>query len=753
MYLKAIDIYGFKSFANKVKLPLRPGITCIVGPNGCGKSNVVDSLKWCIGEMSWKSLRMPSMMDVIFAGTTRRQSLNMAEVSMTFDNTSRKLSLAFDEVMVTRKIYRSEESEYFINKVQCRLRDIREMFLDTGIGTDGYAIIDQGEVEYVLSATPEERRELFEEAAGVSKYKAKREESLRRLEKVDADLARLADSMVLIDDQIKKLDLEAKRARTRQKYQEELTEAEIALLARELAGFSAQAGALAAALEPVNKELAETATSVTSLGAEISALTLTHTQKQEELRVLGETVSSIKLEKVRLEGTVVNNGLLSEEVVSSVKKIEAGEKRNEEAAATAAPRLNELRSTLANDEASLKNLSDDYEKGLSDLRKIEEETDAVDASAENLNKEITAAYQAEVNLSNEIAGTGSSIGHHRDAILVLKKETEGLELKQTELQNRLFDIKARLERCGKDIEAGKSALAGIQAAKAGFAAKLAEIDKRLFDINAEKTGARSRLEAILSQGEKDSYWVGINAVLNSGVAGVKGTLRHLLTVKKEDRLVMDEAFGRFLDAVVCDSSERAQEAVAYLKHLGKGRCRFIMLDRVGPPPAGSWEVPNAVKLREKITCPPECDALVSHLLAGVYSVGGSVTGPFWMSGGTEEITSNEPYWEEEGELKEKIKQLEEEEGRLLAEKTANKASHDASAAEEAAAEERITSWALSDEKKRPDTSGRRLRNPSSMQDKPRMPSIWAWVSRLHMTGKGVPSSANSQRRTTVVPRC
>src|SRR3989339_1184200 len=233
MYLKSVEVSGFKSFANKIKVQLKPGTTCIVGPNGCGKSNVVDSIKWCIGEMSWKSLRMPSMMDVIFAGTVKRQPLNMAEVSMTFDNESSKLPLDFSEVTVTRKIYRSDESEYFINKVQCRLKDIREMFMDTGIGTDGYAIIDQGEVEYVLSSTAEERRELFEEAAGVSKYKAKREEALRKLEKVDQDMGRLADSMVLIDEQIKKLDTEAKRARTQQKYKEELTSAEVSMLVKE----------------------------------------------------------------------------------------------------------------------------------------------------------------------------------------------------------------------------------------------------------------------------------------------------------------------------------------------------------------------------------------------------------------------------------------------------------------------------------------------------------------------------------------
>ncbi|MBI4803002.1 MAG: AAA family ATPase [Elusimicrobia bacterium] len=689
MYLKTIDIYGFKSFANKVKLPLKPGITCIVGPNGCGKSNVADSLKWCIGEMSWKSLRTPSMMDVIFAGTTRRQSLNMAEVSLTFDNESRKLALDFSEVTVTRKIYRSEESEYFINKVQCRLRDIRELFLDTGVGTDGYAIIDQGEVEYVLNATPEERRELFEEAAGVSKYKAKREEALRRLEKVDADLARLADSMVLIDEQIKKLDTEAKRARTRQKYKEELTEAEIAMLAGDLAGFAARACVCEATLAPVNRELSETASAVAALNGEIAAFNLNLTQKQEEARVLGEAVSAVKFEKARLEGAVVNNGRLSEEIFKQTSTLESSEKLNEETIAGVTPRLEEVTNTLANSEASLSSLANDYEKGLAELKKIEEETNAVDASADALERDITAAYQSEVDISGDIAKTGSDTGHYKDNILGLKKESEGLELKRTGLQARLAGLRAGLGAGKNAIETGKADLGKVQAAGNGFAAKLSEIEKRLFDLNADKTGVRSRLDAILSQGEKDSYWVGINNVLNSGIAGIRGTLRHLVTVKKEDRLAVEEAFGRFLDAVVCDTFERAQEAIAYLKHLGKGRCRFIILDRVGAAPSGSWEIPNAVKILEKITCPPEYEALVANLLAGIYSVGGSVTGPFWLSGGVEEVTSNEPYWEEESELKEKIRLLETEEAGLGVEKAENTAGFENSTAEAAAAQEKI----------------------------------------------------------------
>ena len=162
MYLKALEIIGFKSFADKVRLNFEPGVSCIVGPNGCGKSNVIDSVRWCIGEMSWKALRSGSMVDIIFNGTKKRAPLNMAQVNMIFDNTSRKLPVEFNEVTVSRKIFRSGESEYFLNRVPCRLKDIREMFLDTGIGGAGYAIIDQGSVNQMLEASPEQRREMFE---------------------------------------------------------------------------------------------------------------------------------------------------------------------------------------------------------------------------------------------------------------------------------------------------------------------------------------------------------------------------------------------------------------------------------------------------------------------------------------------------------------------------------------------------------------------------------------------------------------
>ena len=651
MYLKALEIYGFKSFANKIKMPLKPGITCIVGPNGCGKSNVVDSIKWCIGEMSWKSLRMPSMMDVIFSGTTKRQALSMGEVAMTFDNESRKLPLDFSEVTVTRKIYRSEESEYFINKVQCRLKDIREMFLDTGIGTDGYAIIDQGEVETVLSATPEQRRELFEEAAGVSKYKAKREEAGRKLEKVEIDLNRLADSMVLLDEQIKKLDKEANKARLQQKYKEELTGAEISLLLKEGDAFAARSSEAAARLEPVKKELEEIVVSITALEAEIAGLTLTLAQKGEEQRVLKEVASSVKTEKVQAEGRIVSGEEMLSEIFRQREGLSIAERRNAEKLAVTAPRIEELNLKLSSNEGGLPALQAEYEGAAAALAGVAGEMRAADEAADNMAREMNEAYSREMELSNKIAVTGSNIGHHNDAKAGLEKDIADITAAVTFIEARIEELKARSASLGAGLAAEKEKAAAAEAQAAALTARLTEIDTRQNDIREKKAWNGSRLEAILAQGEHDTYWVGINGVLNSGVAGVKGTLRHLLTIRKEDRVAVDDAMGRFLDSVVCENAASAQEAIEYLKHIGKGRCRLLILDRAPAAPAQEgFNVPGAQRLLEKISCEPQYLPLVTGLLSGVYAANGAVHGPFWVTGGVDEVASNEPYWEEEGDL-------------------------------------------------------------------------------------------------------
>ena len=367
MYLKAIEIVGFKSFADRMRLDFEPGITCVVGPNGCGKSNVIDSVRWTIGEMSWKALRSASMVDIIFNGTAKRAPLNMAQVSMIFDNSTRNLPLDFNEITVTRKIFRSGESEYYLNKVQCRLRDIRDLFLDTGIGGEGYAIIDQGGVESVLSATPEQRREMFEEVAGVSKYKAKRDECIRRLERVDMDLARLSDTVTLIAEQIKKLDGEARKARLYQKYREELKESEIAI---SLCSIKEADGLIAkhtGELEPVLSRLKDLETQISAQEGQTAALDLNLTHKQKEVTAFNEKIAASKYQVGLLEGAIKNCDNLTAEftaqLAASGNEAERGQNRLKEIA----PAIAKLKEQLAQADAELAPLQKEYNETFSQI--------------------------------------------------------------------------------------------------------------------------------------------------------------------------------------------------------------------------------------------------------------------------------------------------------------------------------------------------------------------------------------------------
>ena len=222
MYLKSIEVQGFKSFANKIKFDFHNGITGIVGPNGSGKSNVADAVRWVLGEQRVKQLRGGTMQDVIFSGTENRKPLSYASVAITLDNSDHKLAIDFEEVTVTRKLYRSGESEYLINGRACRLKDVNELFYDTGIGKEGYSIIGQGQIDKILSGKPEERRELFDEAAGIVKFKRRKSMSVKKLEEEQQNLIRVNDILSELEKQVGPLERQSEKAREYLKKKEEL---------------------------------------------------------------------------------------------------------------------------------------------------------------------------------------------------------------------------------------------------------------------------------------------------------------------------------------------------------------------------------------------------------------------------------------------------------------------------------------------------------------------------------------------------
>ncbi|WP_034429204.1 chromosome segregation SMC family protein, partial [Caldisalinibacter kiritimatiensis] len=234
MYLKRLEVQGFKSFADKTEIDFEKGVTAVVGPNGSGKSNISDAIRWVLGEQSVKTLRGSKMQDVIFAGTAKRKPLGFAEVTLVLDNKDGKLPVDYSEVSVTRRMFRSGESEYYINKTSCRLKDIRELFMDTGVGKDGYSIIGQGRIDEILSTKSEDRRNIFEEAAGIVKYKTRKGEAEKKLEKTKENLVRINDIISELDSQIDPLKQQSDKAEKYLELKEKLKEVEVNLFAREI---------------------------------------------------------------------------------------------------------------------------------------------------------------------------------------------------------------------------------------------------------------------------------------------------------------------------------------------------------------------------------------------------------------------------------------------------------------------------------------------------------------------------------------
>src|SRR3989441_3945364 len=257
--LKRLDLVGFKSFADKTQFEFPAGLTGIVGPNGSGKSNVVDAVRWVLGEQSAKSLRGGEMADVIFNGSASRRSLGMAEVTMTFDNSRRVLATDADEVQITRRVYRDGEGEYLINHQLSRLKDIKELFLGSGAGTDAYCIIEQGRVDVLLQASTKDRRSIFEEAAGISRFKARKTETLRKLERVDQNVLRLRDIIDEVEKQLRSVKLQAAKAQRYQEYSHRLKELRVGLGLQEFHELAERLRAETAVLDGLRAELQEQA--------------------------------------------------------------------------------------------------------------------------------------------------------------------------------------------------------------------------------------------------------------------------------------------------------------------------------------------------------------------------------------------------------------------------------------------------------------------------------------------------------------
>ncbi len=587
MYLKKLELYGFKSFADKTTLEFMPGITTVIGPNGSGKSNISDAIRWVLGEQSMKSLRGSKSEDIIFAGTQSRKSLGFAECSIIIDNTDGKLPVEYSEVTVTRRLYRSGETGYFINKTPCRLKDILELFMDTGIGKDGYSIIGQGKIDEILSNKSEDRRRIFEEAAGIVKYRTRKEEAEKKLEQTKLNLLRINDILSEIEGKIEPLKNQSEKAKKFLDLREELKGIEIGLFLCNIDNYKQKLEELiadATVLEEQVKDEEEKYSNMQVLREELKTEIEGLNSKIEEMQNLGfestnkieQLNSDIRVSKERIEAGRQNSGRYVEEIEELNKKITSLEEEKKQ----------------KNDKKT--NLFANKEKFEKELKEKEDELAKISSKLSNKEKEIEDKKQKmQLNMDmkyekkNQIAQENSNIENFAKREKALKDEIDSTI---SELDSSRM-TKSEISKSFTEIESkrntAKDALEAISKQRDEAEAKTKELEKKVQNLTSELQMKETKKRFLVeTEKEKEGYTRSVKLLLedcekNSKLrSGMHGVLADLISVPKEYEVAIEMCLGQALQNIVTDDEDTAKKLVEHLRENKLGRASFLPISSV-----------------------------------------------------------------------------------------------------------------------------------------------------------------------------
>lgn len=587
MYFKQIEITGFKSFADRTIISLEEGMTSIVGPNGCGKSNILDAMRWALGEQSAKSLRGTHMQDIIFNGSEHRQPTGMAEVSLTFDNSDSTLPLDFAEVQVTRRIYRSGESEYLINKAPCRLRDIQELFMDTGIGTNAYSMIGQGKIGMVLSSRPEDRRMLFEEAAGIIKYKSRKRVAVRKLEQAEHNHLRLTDIIAEIERQMRSLKRQVNAAIRYRELTDQLRDLEIRASWLRHQHLSKEIGALREQFTGAQDAFETASAELTTLEARYEELSLQKLEVDRVLHARREGVHVIDTDMEKIEREIA---LIGQQIDFSVKQTERSETDREallsQASATEQQLLEitqrnaALESEHAQSKTSLESKQAEFESAVRAMAHADTELESVRDKAVRAMSERaenrTTLETLNVNIAN-VDGQLETI-YERQRVDVerhgqLRIQLETFRKGETELDAVFAELEARRKtsentqtELSKEIVSVTDQRQSLREAKSSSHARLVS----LRELRDSYEGFASGVRAIMQARQK----------LDNHVEGVIGPVGDLVSTDKEYERAVEAALGGSINNIVIEKAEMAKGAIAYLKERRAGRVTFLPLDTI-----------------------------------------------------------------------------------------------------------------------------------------------------------------------------
>lgn len=596
MYLKSIEIHGFKSFANKIVLDFHNGITGIVGPNGSGKSNVSDAVRWVLGEQSAKQLRGASMQDVIFSGTENRKPLSYAYVAITMDNSDHRLDIDFQEVTVARRVYRSGESEYLINGSPCRLKDVNELFYDTGIGKEGYSIIGQGQIEKILSGRPEERRELFDEAAGIVKYKRRKVTAQKKLETERENLVRVKDILAELERQVGPLERQSEKARTYLKKKDELKTFDVNMFLLEVERIEKELKEVVANYDIADSDLKETTAMFEKIKEEYEKTQAAIEAVEQEIETARENLGNSTILKGKLEGqiNVLNEQIKAAEMsdehfsgrMEALNKERAEKIRQKEDYETEKSELDtqlslvsERRAKAERELAELKQEIERCNRGISDGK---------NELLELLNRkaDIQAKQQKFDTLMEQVNIRKAQLNQR----LLQKKSQE------SDLDEKLLSEESVLSEINEKIRKLKGEEETLSMQQRDWEKKLAETNRSLEENTTQYHRTSSRLESLKNIAERyDGYGASIRKVMEQKdrEKGLLGVVSDLIKVEKKYETAIETALGGSIQNIVTEDEQTAKKMIQFLKQNRLGRATFLPLTSVDG--RGNFKNPDALK--------------------------------------------------------------------------------------------------------------------------------------------------------------
>ncbi|MCI8655721.1 MAG: chromosome segregation protein SMC [Clostridia bacterium] len=587
MYLKRLELQGFKSFADKTVLEFMPGITTVIGPNGSGKSNISDSIRWVLGEQSIKSLRGAKSLDIIFAGTENRKSLGFAEASLIFDNTDGTLPIEYQEVVVTRKIYRSGETGYYINKTPCRLKDVIELFMDTGIGKDGYSIIGQGKIDEILSNKSEDRRHIFEEAAGIVKYRTRKEETEKKLEHTKLNLLRINDILSEIEQNIEPLRIQSDKAKQFLNLREELKSIEIGLFIYNIEKYKQELEKIAED-EEIMKD---------TLNQEEGKLERINSLK-EELKIQIDDITT-KIEEAQNIGFESKNEIekANSEINVAQTKIQNNNENNtryEEDIKEYKQRIEDLKEEIEQKKSRKDNLKKNKEKFENELKEKEEELAKVTSKLtekelqyEEKKKYVEENTEKKYELQTQIGTDKANLENLKKRKEQLKQEIsnnisdlDGTRIKKEEITKEFQKIESEKNKIIKELEQ-------ISSKKEEANEKIKQYENEINILSNDMRIKDSRLKFLIeTEKEKEGYTKSVKELLKACESikelgkGIHGILANVINVPKEYETAIEMCLGASLQNIVTDSEDDAKRLIEYLKTNNLGRVSFLPLTSV-----------------------------------------------------------------------------------------------------------------------------------------------------------------------------